>query len=89
MLARAFRLLLALPFCSGPSMSISSMGPFLMEIPGAPFFADGISLSIALSTLLGMTPFDLCPLPKDRVVSLELLHCLNMSTEFNMSKEVI
>ena len=69
-------------------MSISSIGPFLIEIPGAPFAVDGISRSMALSTLLGMTPFDLCPLPKDRVVSLELLHCLNISTEFNMSKEV-
>ena len=55
-------------------MSISSIGPFLIEIPGAPFTADGISRSIALSTLLGMTPFDLCPLPKDRVVSLALLY---------------
>lgn len=69
-------------------MSISSMGPFLMEIPGAPFTADGTSRSIALSTLLGMTPFDLWPLPKDRVVSLALLYYLNVSTEFNMSKEV-
>lgn len=69
-------------------MSISSMGPFLIEIPGAPFAADGISRSIALSTLLGITPFDLCPLPKDRVVSIELLRWLNLSTEFNVSEEV-
>lgn len=44
-------------------MSISSTGPFLMEIPGAPCTAGGFALSIVLSTLSEMMSLDLrgCP----------------------------
>ena len=50
-------------------MSISSTGPFLIEMPGAPCRVGGFALSIALSTLLEMMLSDLGRWPDENAIS--------------------
>ena len=52
-------------------MSISSTGPFRIEMPGAPCAAGGFALSIALSTLSEMMSLDLGGCPNVNAVSEE------------------
>ena len=51
--------LTSVPFTADPSISISTIGPLRIEIPGAAFFGTGFALSIALSRLFGTMTSDL------------------------------
>lgn len=66
---RAFRFPFALPLTTGSSISISSTGPFRMEMPGALCAAGGFALSIISSTLSEMMPLDLGGCPEVDAVS--------------------
>ena len=55
------------PFAVGSSRSISSTGPFRIDIPAGALLAALFALSIALSTLLGMMFCDLGPDPRSEV----------------------
>ena len=53
---------------AGPSISISSIGPFLIEMPCIRSPSGELALSIAVSRLLGIFSFDLegTPILKDQ-----------------------